>query len=144
MSSHLGLVTLLVRGMPRCKAFYTELLGFEVVQAFSSPVGDFIFLHSKTGSTNIALQDANKTTFGVPEERGGVILGFAVEDADAVYRDWQSKSVEVLGDMGAGRLFPAKDPAGNYIQVYHLYPQVQDRITNHTTSPGCHSSICAD
>ena len=95
--------------------------------AFSSPAGDFIFLHSKTGSTNIALQDANKETHGVPVEHGGIILGFAVEDADAVYRDWQSKSVEILGevgDMGAGRLFPAKDPDGNYIQVYHLYPQV--------------------
>ena len=57
------------------------------------------------------------------------MLGFAVEDADAVYRSWQSKSVEILGeanDMGAGRMFAAKDPDGNYIQVYHLYPQVQD------------------
>ena len=89
-----------------------------LVQAFSSPAGDFIFLHSKTGSTNIALQDANKETYGVPVAHGGIILGFAVEDADAVYRDWQSKSVEILGevgDMGAGRLFPAKDPDGNYI-----------------------------
>jgi hypothetical protein len=31
-----------------------------------------------------------------------------------------------VGDMGACRMFPAKDPDGNYIQVYHLYPQVQD------------------
>jgi predicted enzyme related to lactoylglutathione lyase len=129
MSSHFGLVTLLVRDMPRTKAFYTELLGFEVVPAFSSPAGDFIFLHSKTGSTNIALQDANKETYGVPVEHGGIILGFAVEDADAVYEDWQSKSIEILGevgDMGAGRMFAAKDPAGNYIQAYHLHPQVQD------------------
>jgi predicted enzyme related to lactoylglutathione lyase len=129
MPSRLGLVTLLVQDMPRTKAFSTELLGFEIIPAFSSPAGDFIFLHSTTSSTDIALQDANKTTFGVPMEHGGIILGFAVEDADAVYRDWQSKSVEILGevgDMGAGRLFPAKDPAGNYIQVYHLYPQVQE------------------
>lgn len=129
MSSQLGLVTLLVRDMPHTKAFYTELLGFEVVPAFSSPAGDFIFLYSKTGSTNIALQDANKETYGVPVEHGGIILGFAVEDADAVYEDWQSKSIEILGevgDMGAGRMFAAKDPAGNYIQVYHLHPQVQD------------------
>ena len=60
---------------------------------------------------------------------GGIILGFAVEDADAVYREWQSKPVEILGevgDMGAGRMFPARDPDGTYIQVYHLYPQVRD------------------
>jgi hypothetical protein len=28
--------------------------------------------------------------------------------------------------MGAGRMFPAQDPDGNYIQVYYLYPQVLD------------------
>jgi hypothetical protein len=28
--------------------------------------------------------------------------------------------------MGAGRMFPARDLDGNYIQVYRLYPQVRD------------------
>ena len=129
MSAHLGLVMLLVRDVPRVKAFYTELLGFEVVKEFSSPDDAFIFLHSRASNVNFALQDASKETYGVPVARGGMILGFAVEDADAVYRDWQSKSVEILGgvgDMGAGRMFAAKDPDGNYIQVYHLYPQVQE------------------
>jgi predicted enzyme related to lactoylglutathione lyase len=55
------------------------------------------------------------------------MIGFAVEDADAVYRDWQARNVEItseVGDIGAGRLFNAKDPDGNSIQVYHLYPQI--------------------
>ena len=127
MSTQLGLVMVLVPDMSRAKEFYTELLGYEVVQALSSPDGDFLFLHAKTGGPNVALQDANKQNYGVPAEHGGIILGYAVEDADAVYQDWKSKSVEILGevfDMGAGRIFTAKDPAGNYIQVYHLYPQV--------------------
>jgi predicted enzyme related to lactoylglutathione lyase len=127
MTSHIGNITLLVSDMQRSKAFYTELLGFEAVPAFSSPAGDFLFLRSKTSGPNIALQDANIQTFGVPLARGGLMIGFAVEDADAVYREWQSRSVEVLsevGDIGAGRLFNAKDPDGNYIQVYHLYPQI--------------------
>ena len=131
MSSHVELVMLLVRDMARCKAFYTELLGFEVVKEFSSPEGDFLFLHSRDGGPNIALQDASKETYGapVPTGHGAVVPGFAVQDADAVYRDWQSKSVEIVGeviDIGAGRMFSAKDPDGNYIQVYHLYPQVQE------------------
>ena len=127
MSAQLGLVMVLVPDMASAKAFYTELLGYEVVQGLSSPDGDFLFLHAKTGAPNLALQDANKQSYGVPMEHGGIILGYAVEDADAVYQDWQSKSVETLGgvfDMGAGRMFTAKDPAGNYIQVYNLYPQV--------------------
>lgn len=129
MTAQLGLLTLLVREVQRTKAFYTELLGFEVIKEFSSPDDSFVFLHSKTGGTNIALQDASQETYGVPVERGGIIPGFSVQDADAVYRDWQSKSVEILGevmDMGAGRMFTAKDPSGNYIQVYHLYPQLEE------------------
>ena len=36
MSSHLGLLMLLVRDVPRAKAFYTEYLGLEAVPEFSS------------------------------------------------------------------------------------------------------------
>jgi predicted enzyme related to lactoylglutathione lyase len=127
MAAQLGLAMLVVEDVPSCKTFYTELLGFEVVKDFSSD--EFVFLHSRAGGTNLALQDASASDYGVPLKRGGLALGFMVEDADATYRDWQSKSVEILGevgDMGAGRMFAAKDPAGNYIQVYHLYPQVRD------------------
>jgi predicted enzyme related to lactoylglutathione lyase len=111
----------------RSKTFYSELLGFEVVDPLSSPAGDFVYLHSKAGGTDIALQDASKQDYGVPQARGGIILSFAVDDADAVYSDWQSKSVEFLSevfDMGAGRMFTAKDPDGNYVSIYHLHPQV--------------------
>ena len=134
MSTHLGVVTILVGDMSRTKAFYTELLGFEVVQPFSSPSGDFIFLHSKTGNVDISLQDAAKrgrkpTLAKIPEESGGMQLGFEVEDADAAYRGWQSKSVEIrteVVDMGQGRTFGAKDPDGNYLQIYDIYPQARE------------------
>src|SRR5947207_647789 len=46
-----------------------------------------------------------------------IIPGFEVEDADAVYKQWQSKPIELVGevtDMGAGRTFTAKDPEGHY------------------------------
>ena len=127
MSAHLGLLMLLVSDVPRCKAFYTEYLGLEVVQQFSSD--EFVMLRSQTGGTSIALQDASKETYGVPLAHGGIIPGFAVDDADAVYQQWKSRFVEILGeviDIGAGRMFTAKDPEGHYIQVYHLYPQVRE------------------
>ncbi len=91
MSSHLGLLMLLVSDVPRAKAFYTEYLGLEVVQEFSSD--EFVMLRSRTG------------------------------------QQWKAKSVEILGevtDMGAGRVFTAKDPEGHYIQVFHLYPGVRE------------------
>ena len=82
-------------------------------------IGGFLF----------ALQDATKENsgVGVPLAHGGIIPGFEVEDADAIYQQWKAKSVEILGevtDMGAGRTFTAKDPEGHYIQVFHLYPGV--------------------
>jgi catechol 2,3-dioxygenase-like lactoylglutathione lyase family enzyme len=40
MSTRLALVTILVQDMSRAKAFYTDLLGFEVMQDFSSPAGE--------------------------------------------------------------------------------------------------------
>ncbi len=86
-------------------------------------------LRSRTGGTSLALQDATKETYGVRLAHGGIIPGFEVEDADAVYQQWKAKSVEILGeviDMGAGRMFTAKDPEGHYIQVYHLYPQIRE------------------
>jgi catechol 2,3-dioxygenase-like lactoylglutathione lyase family enzyme len=36
MLSHLGLLMLLVRDVPRAKAFYTQYLGLEAVPEFSS------------------------------------------------------------------------------------------------------------
>ena len=127
MSSQLGLLMLLVKDIARAKAFYTEYLGLEVVQEFSGD--DFVLLRSRSGGTNIALQDATKETYGVPLAHGGIIPGFAVEDADAVYQQWKAKSVELVSevfDMGAGRSFTARDPEGHYIQVFHLYPQIRE------------------
>ena len=127
MSSHLGLLMLLVSDVPRSKAFYTEYLGLEAIPEFSSD--EFVMLRSGTGGTSLALQDATKETYGVPLAHGGVIACFEVEDADAIYQQWKAKSVEIIGeviDIGAGRMFTAKDPEGHYIQVYHLYPQVRE------------------
>ena len=127
MSAKLGLLMLLVEDLPGAKAFYTENLGLEVVAEFSGD--DFVLLRSGSGGTNIALQDATKQTYGVPLAHGGIIAGFEVEDADAVYQQWKAKSIEIMGevfDMGAGRSFTARDPEGHYIQVFHLYPQVRE------------------
>jgi predicted enzyme related to lactoylglutathione lyase len=130
MSTRLALVTLLVEDMAASKSFYSDLLGFEVIPDFSSPAGDFVFLHAAgAGGADVVLQDASTASYAIPLVHGGLTLGLAVQDADIVYQDWKSRSVETLGevaDMGAGRMFSAKDPDGNYIQVYHLHTQVQD------------------
>lgn len=133
MASHIGLVTIFARDVARTVTFYTELLGFEAIPMFSEPAGNFVFLHSKNGNTNIAIQNVatragKPTQEGIPEENGGLMLGFVVEDAGAVYQDWLSKDIELrteLSDMGFGRTFGATDPSGTYIQIYDVIPQAQ-------------------
>jgi predicted enzyme related to lactoylglutathione lyase len=119
---------LLVQDMPRVRAFYTELLGLVVVPEFSSPTGEFVFLHSKASRFNLMLQDIKVGTYGASTERGGVLIGFMVEDAAAVYQEWQTKGVEFVSgitDVGAGRSFVVRDPDGNYLNIYDLYPEVR-------------------
>jgi hypothetical protein len=98
---------------------------------FSEPTGNFVFLHSKNGNANIAIQNVatrKATQLGIPGENGGLMLGFVVEDAEAAYQEWLSKDIELrteLSDMGFGRTFGANDPSGTYIQIYDIIPQAQ-------------------
>ncbi len=137
--AHLDLVTLLVYDMERTKAFYTELLGFEEVPEFSR--GEhFSWLRSKKRMASIALFNATEkagrpTVAHIPDESGGVMLGFEVEDAAAYYADWTARGdipirTEVF-DMGKGFTFGSMDPSGNYIQVFDVHPhfrEIQRRI----------------
>lgn len=136
---HLDLVTLLVYDMEKTKNFYTELLGFEEVPEFSRGES-FSWLRSKKRSASIALFNAREkagrpTVAHIPDESGGVMLGFEVEDVDVVYADWVSRGdirirTDVF-DMGKGRTFGSMDPSGNYIQVFDVYPhfrEIQQRL----------------
>lgn len=129
MTSHLGLVTIFADDVARTVSFYTELLGFEAIPMFSESTGNFVFLHSKNGNASIAIQNVATRKFtqlGIPEENGGLMLGFMVENAETAYQDWLSKDIELrteLSDMGFGRTFGANDPSGTYIQIYDVIPQ---------------------
>lgn len=137
--SHLDLVTLLVYDMEATKAFYCDLLGFEEVPEFSR--GEhFSWLRSKKRSASIALFNAREksgrpTVAHIPDESGGVMLGFEVDDAQVIYDDWKARGNIPLRtdvfDMGKGRTFGAQDPSGNYIQCFDVYPhfrEIQERI----------------
>jgi catechol 2,3-dioxygenase-like lactoylglutathione lyase family enzyme len=137
--SHLDLVTLLVYDMERTKNFYIDLLGFEEVPEFSR--GEhFSWLRSKKRSASLALFNATEkagrpTVAHIPDESGGVMLGFEVEDAAVYYDDWKARGDIPLRtdvfDMGKGKTFGAMDPSGNYIQVFDVYPhfrEIQERL----------------
>ena len=125
MNHTFGMLSLYVQDVEKAKAFYTEFLGMNFIPAFSSPT--FVFLQPTEG-TPIAIQDLNALPPGVSAQQGGFEINLEVEDVDAALREWKAKGVEVLSevtDMGAGRWFRAKDPAGHVIAVYQLYPQMK-------------------
>jgi catechol 2,3-dioxygenase-like lactoylglutathione lyase family enzyme len=64
MSSHLGLLMLLVRDVPRAKAFYTEYLGLEAVPQFSSD--EFVLLRSQTGVQILPCKTPRKRPMACP------------------------------------------------------------------------------
>lgn len=134
MYSHLDAVTIIASDLERTKAFYSDLLGFAVVPQFTSPEGDFLWLRSEKRSSSILLQDvatrADKPTQAdIPEASGGLMLGFAVDDAEAAHKAAHEGGYEIrtpVVDMGFGRTFGVKDPEGNYLQLFDVYPQAQE------------------
>src|SRR5262249_61026329 len=120
MNSSLILVSLYVRDLPGAQAFYTEKLGLEVVPQLTG--GGFVFLKPARG-TPLALQDAAMLPPGTGAQPGANSLGFDVDDLEATYHDWRAAGIEVvseIGDMGAGRVFYARDPEGNSLAITQL------------------------
>ena len=125
MKSSLILVSLYVRDLPGMQVFYTEKLGLEVVPQLTG--GGFVFLKPARG-TPLALQEAAMLPPGAGTQPGASSLGFDVDDLEATYNDWKAAGVEVvseIGDMGAGRVFYARDPEGNSIAITQLYDGVR-------------------
>ena len=134
MPAHIDLVTIFTTDVAKTRDFYVDLLGFEVVDPFTSPDGSFVWLRSKKRSSSIAIQDSRRrntkpTQAGIPTASGGLMLGFVVEDAEAAYNDWKDKGVTFrtdVVDMGKGMTFGVKDPAGNYLQIFDVHPKFQE------------------
>ena len=83
---NLNFMILYVRDMDKSRAFYTEILGMEVVEALSSPT--FVTLRP-AGGAMIGLQDKTAAKFPPAKETqsGSVELSFEVDDVDAI-RAW--------------------------------------------------------
>lgn len=123
--SSLVLVMLYVRDLARAEAFYREMLGLERVAQFSSDT--FIFLKPEQG-TPLALQAVSDMPAGMNAQPGATQLSFDVADVEAAYAEWRTKGIEVVSeitDMGAGRMFLARDPDGNTLSVSQLYDGVR-------------------
>lgn len=135
MESHLDLITIVCEDLEATTRFYTEFLGFSVLEEFTRP-GDFVWLKSsKDGTASLVLQDSaqtgkNPTQKDIPLNHGGLMLAFVVEDASAYYEHWKSAGLPLrteMVNMGKGMTFGTNDPEGNYVQVVDVFPEVRER-----------------
>ncbi len=120
----MGFVILYVEDMAKVRAFYTEVLGLNVVEAVSGP--HFVTLRPAGGSL-LALQDKAASLFPPGRETapGSVELSFAVDDVDGTWRRWRDQGVEMVSepmDLPFGRYFMAKDPEGHWLSAYRFTP----------------------
>ena len=114
--------------------FYTEFLGFSVLQEFTRP-GDFVWLKSdKSGSTSLVLQNAAQIVKDPIQKdialaHGGLMTAFNVEDASRVFEKFKAGGLPVrteMVNMGEGMTFGTNDPEGNYVQVVDVLPEVRE------------------
>jgi len=130
--SHLGLrhLALNVRRMAAMKAFYVELLGFQVEW---EPDPENVYLTS--GRDNLALHQAGAGQAPGTDTPGALDhLGLIVASADAVDQ-WAAflESKGVALDMGptthrdGARSCYFRDPDGNRVQIIH-HPPISGRL----------------
>ena len=128
------LVTIFANKMDATRDFYVQHLKFEVLEPFSSPSGDFVWLKPPKNGPSIALQEATgrfekPVQSDVPLESGGVMIGIEVESAKEAY-DYLSEIGTTIrcevASMGKGMTFGVKDPEGNFLQIYDVDPEIRE------------------
>lgn len=118
---NLNYIIVYAQDFQKLKSFYMNQLGMTNLGSVSSEA--FATLQPANGGAVIGLQD-NRTSQLPPSREqhpGSVELSFAVEDVDAVFRDWQANGVEIIAaphDLPFGRYMLAKDPEGHYLSAY--------------------------
>ena len=105
------------------KDFYINKLGMSDVGSLDSKI--FATLRPSGGGATIGLQDKKSTPLpsAHAEHAGNIELSFAVDDVDAVYKQWTEKGVEIVAepaDLPFGRYMLAKDPEGHFISAYRF------------------------
>ena len=115
---NMGIVVLYVRDVQKAKKFYTEVIGLPEDKAQSSP--EFVMLRPSGGSL-LALEDIAISPVGKGSAQPSTEIGFLVDDADAVWKRWKERGVEMVTELENkpfGRTFTAKDPDGYFLTPY--------------------------
>ena len=118
----IGHVVLKVRDVPQAEAFYTAVLGFEVVTRFDRQRGVFLTLGEQ--HHDLALFKVSATAADPQQDQVGLHhLALQVETFDALkaaYAELKQKGVSILHavDHGTTNSIYFCDPAGNRLELY--------------------------
>jgi predicted enzyme related to lactoylglutathione lyase len=115
---NMGIVILYVNDVAKAKKFYSEVIGLPVDEAQSD--AKFVILHPSEGPL-LALEDISISPVGKASAGRSAEIGFVVDNADAVWKQWKDRGVEMVTEIENkpfGRTFTAKDPDGYFLTPY--------------------------
>jgi predicted enzyme related to lactoylglutathione lyase len=118
----LGIIILYVRDLAAAVAFYTEVVGFQVVPDMSD---DHFIALTSDGTAFLGLEDATYLPPDRTLQPGSFELGIEVLDLETTHQAWAAAGVHALSaiePMPGGRAFLARDPDGYVLSVYRFNP----------------------
>lgn len=124
----IGHVLIKVADIERAKAFYTEVLGFIVIEEDPEHGGVFLALKDQSHLLDLSPMAHPGSSGADAAERPGVHhVAFAVESEDALresYFTLKRRGVEVLRTMDhvSQKSIYFKDPDGNLLEIYYELP----------------------
>ena len=124
----IGHVLLRVLDLERSKKFYSEVLGFHVLEEDPEHGGTFMALEGQSHSIDLfQVQDPAAALRQTPGVRGLGHIAFRVESEDALkdaYATLREHGVEILRsiDHGSQKSIYFHDPDGNTLEIYYELP----------------------
>lgn len=111
-----------VRDVRKTVRFYARQLGFTVVLLWESPPYGAV----KRGNAIIEFGEARR------HHAGSGVCMVLVDDAERVYKEWQDRDVEFVGDFAkreyGSKDFRVRDNNGNMLIVGHALENQQELI----------------
>jgi predicted enzyme related to lactoylglutathione lyase len=115
MEIQMTFLGLVVKDLAQATEFYTQKLGLKIDEAESVP--NLYTQFVMAGETIFSLLGGFEQE-GINQTFDPALL---VADADAVYTEWQTAGVEMIGEphtMPFGRTFLCRTPEGHVLRIY--------------------------
>ena len=108
----LGHIEVFVTDPMRAKAFYEDVLGFEVETVQG---GQFVWL--KNGPSSVLLRPKRQAADAATYQQSPSAMVLYTDDLDATVADLESKGLEFRGTDGSPGCLTFTDPDGNWFQL---------------------------